>query len=400
MAISTTILIWFSVVLITLVVVLAIYQHHKNKINNSNNTHIAKSQSTQDETSTTEAMSEQSEETVANTPQPAAQPAAPEQSAQEVHNQTVTPENTLSRIGRLRAKLAKSSNPFGRALFAIVSKNHIAESDWEDVEDTLLLADVGAQASEELVDALKQDARVTGATCAQEVQDALRSQLLNLVGQDVDRRLNVTKRDKANTTGVIMMVGVNGTGKTTTAGKLARLLVAQEHSVMLAAADTFRAAAAEQLTTWADAVHVPVVRSEREGADPASVAYDAAVKAHQAETDVLIVDTAGRLQNKTNLMEELGKIRRVIEKTLPVEEVLLVLDATTGQNGMAQAKVFAQAIGITGVVLTKLDGSAKGGIVIAVQRELGVPVKLVGIGEGPDDLAPFDPESFVDGILS
>ncbi len=309
------------------------------------------------------------------------------------------PQSLSSRIQRLRARLSNSKNPFGRALFTILSKDHIAESDWEEVEDTLLLADVGAQASEELVESLRKDARITGVSNPDDVRSSLRSRLLELVGEKTDRRLNVDKSD-SNHPSVIMMVGVNGTGKTTTAGKLARLFVSENHSVILAAADTFRAAAADQLSTWASAVNVPVVRSYKDGADPASVAFDAAEQASKSNVDVLIVDTAGRLQNKSNLMDELGKIRRVIEKTVSVDEVLLVLDATTGQNGMAQAKVFAEAIGITGVVLTKLDGSAKGGIVISVQKELGVPVKLVGLGEGPDDLAPFEPESFVDGILS
>lgn len=309
------------------------------------------------------------------------------------------PQSLSSRIQRLRARLSNSKNPFGRALFTILSKDHIAESDWEEVEDTLLLADVGAQASEELVESLRKDARITGVSNPDDVRSSLRSRLLELVGEKTDRRLNVDKSD-SNHPSVIMMVGVNGTGKTTTAGKLARLFVSENHSVILAAADTFRAAAADQLSTWASAVNVPVVRSYKDGADPASVAFDAAEQASKSNVDVLIVDTAGRLQNKSNLMDELGKIRRVIEKTVHVDEVLLVLDATTGQNGMAQAKVFAEAIGITGVVLTKLDGSAKGGIVISVQKELGVPVKLVGLGEGPDDLAPFEPESFVDGILS
>ena len=207
-------------------------------------------------------------------------------------------------------------------------------------------------------------------------------------------------KEGANKPSVIIMVGVNGTGKTTTAGKLSRLLVSEGKQVMLGAADTFRAAAADQLETWGAKVGVPVVRSDKDGADPASVAFEASAKAKEENADVLIIDTAGRLQNKSNLMDELGKIRRVTEKNLPVDEVLLVLDATTGQNGMTQAKVFAEAIGITGVVLSKLDGSAKGGIVISVQKELGVPVKLVGLGEGPDDLAPFDPEGFVDGILA
>jgi fused signal recognition particle receptor len=310
-----------------------------------------------------------------------------------------TPEAAGSRIARLKAKLSKSSNPFGRALFNILAKDHLSESDWEDVEDTLLLADVGSTASEQLVDELRNDARVTGAADPVQVRDTLRSKLLDLVGLDTDRRLNADK-PQATTPSVIIMVGVNGTGKTTTAGKLARLFVANGKSVVMGAADTFRAAAADQLETWGSKVGVPVVRSDTDGADPASVAFEAAQRAKDTQADVLIIDTAGRLQNKVNLMEELGKIRRVTEKILPVDEVLLVLDATTGQNGMAQAKVFAQAIGLSGVVLSKLDGSAKGGIVISVQQELGVPVKLVGLGEGPDDLSPFDAPSFVDGILA
>ncbi len=310
-----------------------------------------------------------------------------------------TPESTGSRIQRLKAKLAKSGNPFGRVLFNILAKDHLSESDWEDVEDTLLLADVGAEASEQLVEELRNDARISGQSDPSEVRKALKDKLLKLVGTDTDRRLNADK-EGANKPSVIIMVGVNGTGKTTTAGKLARLFVADGKQVMLGAADTFRAAAADQLETWGAKVGVPVVRSDKDGADPASVAFEASEQAKETHADVLIIDTAGRLQNKANLMDELGKIRRVTEKNLPVDEVLLVLDATTGQNGMAQAKVFAEAIGITGVVLSKLDGSAKGGIVISVQKELGVPVKLVGLGEGPDDLAPFDPEGFVDGILA
>lgn len=308
------------------------------------------------------------------------------------------PEGKKGRLQRLRERLSKSGNPFGKALFNILAKDHLSETDWEDVEDTLLLADVGAEASEQLVEQLRTDARVTGETDPTQLREALRGELLALVGTDVDRSLEAEKPG-AKKPSVIIMVGVNGTGKTTTAGKLARLFVSEDKTVMLGAADTFRAAAADQLETWGAKVDVPVVRSDKEGADPASVAFEAAAKAKGDDVDVLIIDTAGRLQNKANLMDELGKIRRVTEKNLPVDEVLLVLDATTGQNGMAQAKVFAEAIGITGVVLTKLDGSAKGGIVISVQKELGVPVKLVGVGEGPDDLAPFDPESFVDGIL-
>ena len=310
-----------------------------------------------------------------------------------------TPEAAGTRMQRLKARLSKSGNPFGRALFNILAKDQLSEADWEDVEDTLLLADVGAEASEQLVEELRNDARIAGQSDPAEVRAALKDKLLKLVGTDVDRRLNADK-EGANKPSVIIMVGVNGTGKTTTAGKLSRLLVSESKQVMLGAADTFRAAAADQLETWGAKVGVPVVRSDKDGADPASVAFEASAKAKEENADVLIIDTAGRLQNKSNLMDELGKIRRVTEKNLPVDEVLLVLDATTGQNGMTQAKVFAEAIGITGVVLSKLDGSAKGGIVISVQKELGVPVKLVGLGEGPDDLAPFDPEGFVDGILA
>ena len=310
-----------------------------------------------------------------------------------------TPEAAGTRMQRLKARLSKSGNPFGKALFNILAKDQLSEADWEDVEDTLLLADVGAEASEQLVEELRNDARIAGQSDPAEVRAALKDKLLKLVGTDVDRRLNADK-EGANKPSVIIMVGVNGTGKTTTAGKLSRLLVSEGKQVMLAAADTFRAAAADQLETWGAKVGVPVVRSDKDGADPASVAFEASAKAKEENADVLIIDTAGRLQNKANLMDELGKIRRVTEKNLPVDEVLLVLDATTGQNGMTQAKVFAEAIGITGVVLSKLDGSAKGGIVISVQKKLGVPVKLVGLGEGPDDLAPFDPEGFVDGILA
>ena len=266
-----------------------------------------------------------------------------------------TPESTGSRIQRLKAKLAKSGNPFGKVLFNILAKDHLSESDWEDVEDTLLLADVGAEASEQLVEELRNDARISGQSDPSEVRKALKDKLLKLVGTDTDRRLNADK-EGANKPSVIIMVGVNGTGKTTTAGKLARLFVADGKQVMMGAADTFRAAAADQLETWGAKVGVPVVRTDKDGADPASVAFEASEQAKETHADVLIIDTAGRLQNKANLMDELGKIRRVTEKNLPVDEVLLVLDATTGQNGMAQAKVFAEAIGITGVVLSKLDG--------------------------------------------
>ncbi|PXY87839.1 signal recognition particle-docking protein FtsY [Bifidobacterium asteroides] len=326
------------------------------------------------------------------------QSSSADQEAPSAQEELAHPEASASRMTRLKARLAKSPNPFGKALFAILTKDHLSESDWEDVEDTLLMADVGTEASEQLVKQLRDDARITGQKDPAAVRRGLRQRLIDLVDPNMDRTL-VAARPQANRPSVIIMVGVNGTGKTTTAGKLARLFVADGKSVVMGAADTFRAAAADQLETWGGKVGVPVVRSDRDGADPASVAFEAAERAKNDQADVLIVDTAGRLQNKANLMDQLGKIRRVIEKNLPVDEVLLVLDATTGQNGMIQAQVFAQAIGVTGIVLTKLDGSAKGGIVISVQRELGVPVKLVGLGEGPDDLAVFDPESFVDGIL-
>lgn len=342
------------------------------------------------------AESQQKSSAQASSSETAAPAPATEAKPEPVHE---TPESAGTRMQRLKARLSKSGNPFGKALFNILAKDQLSEADWEDVEDTLLLADVGAEASEQLVGELRNDARIAGQSDPAEVRAALKDKLLKLVGTDVDRRLNADK-EGANKPSVIIMVGVNGTGKTTTAGKLSRLLVSEGKQVMLGAADTFRAAAADQLETWGAKVGVPVVRSDKDGADPASVAFEASAKAKEENADVLIIDTAGRLQNKANLMDELGKIRRVTEKNLPVDEVLLVLDATTGQNGMTQAKVFAEAIGITGVVLSKLDGSAKGGIVISVQKKLGVPVKLVGLGEGPDDLAPFDPEGFVDGILA
>lgn len=346
------------------------------------------------------ASAEETQTAAVNAQEPSASAAAPAAEKSPVAKTVVeTPEAAGTRMQRLKARLSKSGNPFGKALFNILAKDQLSEADWEDVEDTLLLADVGAEASEQLVEELRNDARIAGQSDPAEVRAALKDKLLKLVGTDVDRRLNADK-EGANKPSVIIMVGVNGTGKTTTAGKLSRLLVSEGKQVMLGAADTFRAAAADQLETWGAKVGVPVVRSDKDGADPASVAFEAGAKAKEENADVLIIDTAGRLQNKSNLMDELGKIRRVTEKNLPVDEVLLVLDATTGQNGMTQAKVFAEAIGITGVVLSKLDGSAKGGIVISVQKELGVPVKLVGLGEGPDDLAPFDPEGFVDGILA
>jgi len=324
----------------------------------------------------------------------------PDEAAQPVVVEV--PEPAAGRLARLRDRLSRSGSPLGTRLLAVLSRDHLSEDDWDELEETLLLADVGAGPTGELIDALRTRVRVDGLKDPAQVRELLRRQLLELVDPTLDRSLSTTPstgEDGARTPAVLLVVGVNGTGKTTTIGKLSRLLVAEGRSVVLGAADTFRAAAADQLETWGSRVGVPTVRSDREGADPASVAFEAVRTGKQAEVDVVVVDTAGRLQNKAGLMDELGKIRRVIAKEAPLSEVLLVLDATTGQNGLQQARVFGEVAGVTGIVLTKLDGTAKGGIVVAVQRELGVPVKLVGLGEGPDDLAPFDPEAFVDGLL-
>ncbi|MEI2765791.1 MAG: signal recognition particle-docking protein FtsY [Dermatophilaceae bacterium] len=323
-----------------------------------------------------------------------AEPGLLEPEAPEVER----PESARGRLARLRARLARSNTAIGRALLALLSRGGLDEGAWEDVEDTLITADLGVEAASELVDSLRTRVKVDGATDEATVRGWLHADLLRLVDPTMDREVASSRVEGRPS--VILVVGVNGTGKTTTVGKLARVLVAEDRDVMLGAADTFRAAAADQLQTWGERVGVPTVRSDREGADPASVAFDAVKAAGELEADVVIIDTAGRLHTKTNLMDELGKIKRVVEKLSPIDEVLLVLDATTGQNGLAQATVFAQAVDVTGIVLTKLDGTAKGGIVVAVQRQLGVPVKLVGLGEGPDDLAPFDPHAFVDALLN
>ena len=305
------------------------------------------------------------------------------------------PESASSRLVRLRARLARSQSGLGRGLLALLSRDRLDDDTWEDIEDTLITADVGVTPTHELVERLRTRLRVEGGDGAT-VRSVLHDELLTLVDPSLDRRLGIT--GSGGKPGVVLVVGVNGTGKTTTVGKLARILVAEDKGVLLGAADTFRAAAAEQLTTWGQRVGVDVV-SGPEGGDPASVAFEAVRQGVERPADVVIVDTAGRLQNKAGLMDELGKVKRVVEKQAPVTEVLLVLDATTGQNGLTQARVFSEVVDVTGIVLTKLDGSAKGGIVIAVQRELGVPVKLVGLGEGADDLAPFDPSGFVDALL-
>lgn len=307
------------------------------------------------------------------------------------------PEPVEGRLARLRARLARSNNALGQGLLALLTRDSIDEATWEELEETLLVADLGVGPATDLIDDLRARVAVLGTRDPEHVRDLLRTALLDLVGPDLDRSLAVDRHlDRPAT---VLVVGVNGTGKTTTVGKLARVLVAEDKDVVLGAADTFRAAAADQLQTWGERVGVPVVRSDREGADPASVAFDAVAAGVETEADVVLIDTAGRLQNKVGLMDELGKIKRVVERHGPVDEVLLVLDATTGQNGLAQARVFGQVVDVTGIVLTKLDGTAKGGIVVAVQRELGVPVKLVGLGEGPDDLAPFEPDAFVNALL-
>ena len=308
-----------------------------------------------------------------------------------------TPAPTRDRMRSLRTRLASSNSAIGKNLLAILSGGKLSEEDWEDVEDTLLRADLGIEPTTELVESLRRHVAVDGTTDPEVAKDWLYADLLDLVDPGMDRGLAASRVD--GRPACILVVGVNGTGKTTTVGKLARVLVANDRDVVLGAADTFRAAAADQLETWGARVGVPVIRSDREGADPAAVAFDAVKAGAEMEADCVVIDTAGRLHNKVGLMDELGKIKRVVEKQQPIDEVLLVIDATTGQNGLAQAKVFSEAVACTGVVLTKLDGTAKGGIVVAVQRQLGVPVKLVGLGEGPDDLAPFVPEAFVDAIV-
>ncbi|MEO6605417.1 MAG: signal recognition particle-docking protein FtsY [Aeromicrobium sp.] len=326
----------------------------------------------------------------ATEPEPA--PPPPEPSAPSVER----PEAPKGRLVRLRARLARSQGTLGKGLLAVLGRATLDDAAWEEIEDTLLAADVGVGPTDELVEKLKTRVRVDGVRDPDQARSILREELIALIGPSNDRSLASQGAD--GKPGVVLVVGVNGTGKTTTVGRLARVLVAENKSVVLGAADTFRAAAAEQLQTWGERVGVDTVRGP-EGGDPASVGFDAVQKGIADGVDVVLVDTAGRLHTKAGLMDELGKVKRVIEKQAPVTEVLLVIDATTGQNGMTQARVFGEVVEVTGIVLTKLDGTAKGGIVIAVQRELGVPVKFVGLGEGVDDLAPFDPEEFVDALL-
>ncbi len=326
------------------------------------------------------------------------------------------PATAAGRLVRLRERLSRSDSPLGRGLLSILTRDTIDEETWEEVEDSLLMADLGVGPTTEIVTALRRRIAVLGTRDPAAVRTVLREQLVEALDPSMDRSLGTSAHagdDGGVRPAVVLVVGVNGTGKTTTAGKLARLLVAEDKDVVLAAADTYRAAAADQLSTWGDRVGVPTIRSDRDGADPASVAFEGVRAATELEADVLIIDTAGRLQTKTGLMDELGKLKRVVERAMNadvpgggtgggargVDEVLLVLDATTGQNGLRQAQVFSEVVSVTGIVLTKLDGTAKGGIVVAVQRQLGVPVKLVGLGEGLDDLAPFDPGAFVDALL-
>ncbi len=306
------------------------------------------------------------------------------------------PPPLAGRMVRLRGRLARSQSGFGAVLLGLLSRDSLDDQSWEEIEDTLIAADIGVAPSRQLVDELRTQVKVEGAR-GDAVKALLRADLIEAVGAGLDRTLRVGPH--GDRPAVVLIVGVNGTGKTSACGKLARALIGEGQSVLLGAADTFRAAAVDQLETWGQRVGAQVVRSDREGADPASVAFEAVHEGISERTDTVIVDTAGRLHTKAGLMDELGKIKRVIERQASVDEVLLVLDATTGQNGLRQARVFAEAVDITGIILTKLDGTARGGIVIAVQRELGVPVKLVGLGEGPDDLAPFDPATFVDAIL-
>ena len=307
------------------------------------------------------------------------------------------PPPSAGRLVRLRARLARSQSSVGSALLSLLSRDRLDDDTWDEIEEVLITADVGVVPARLMVDDLRTKVKVLGARGPAEVRALLRGELLTQLDENMDRSLHVSPHN--GVPAVVLMAGVNGTGKTTTCGKLARALIGDGHTVLLGAADTFRAAAADQLQTWGERVGAETVRADRDGADPASVAFEAVSEGIETGVDAVIIDTAGRLHTKVGLMDELGKVKRVVEKKTTVDEVLLVLDATTGQNGLRQARVFAEVVDVTGIVLTKLDGTAKGGIVIAVQRELGVPVKLVGLGEGPDDLAPFDPGAFVDAIL-
>ena len=321
----------------------------------------------------------------------------PESEASQVAEPAVeAPEAPGSRMARLRRRLANSNNALARGLAELLSADKLDDDAWDDFETTLITSDLGVGPTTELVEKLRSELAIDGISDPAHAREVLHHELVELVGSDMDRSINLDRLE--GKPAVVLMVGVNGTGKTTTCGKLARVLVAEGKTVLLGAADTFRAAAGEQLETWGERVGVRTVRKDA-GADPASVAYEAVQTGIDEGVDVVLVDTAGRLHTKAGLMDELGKVKRVIEKLAPVSEVLLVLDATTGQNGLAQARVFSEVVDVTGIVLSKLDGSAKGDIVVQVQRELGVPVKLIGLGEGADDLAPLDADNFVTGLM-
>jgi len=334
-------------------------------------------------------------------PEPEAVPApeaVPEPEPEPVRAAPTEPiAPTEGRLERLRGRLARSRTGFGQGLLGLLGAGELDEESWEDVEAMLLQADLGPEMTTELVDTLRAELARRGVRTAEQARQLLRDVLTDALRADLDRSVRALPHD--GRPAVLLVVGVNGTGKTTTTGKLARVLVADGRHVVLGAADTFRAAAAEQLGTWGERAGATVVRGP-EGADPASVAFDAVKQAADEGADAVLLDTAGRLHTKTGLMDELGKVKRVVSRQAEVDEVLLVLDATTGQNGLTQARVFGEVVDVTGIVLTKLDGTAKGGIVFRVQRELGVPVKLVGLGEGADDLAPFVPSAFVDALLN
>ncbi|MPY99065.1 MAG: signal recognition particle-docking protein FtsY [Actinophytocola sp.] len=334
------------------------------------------------------------------TERPADSLAEPDPTPQDTPEPLDEIEPPSGRLARLRGQLSKSRSAFGQSLVGLLGAGDLDEDSWEEVEDTLLVADLGAATTTEIVTQLREELHTRGVRSSEQARTVLRDVLVKALHPELERSVRALPHevDGSKRPAVVLVAGVNGTGKTTTTGKLARVLVGQDHKVVLGAADTFRAAAADQLQTWSERVGAEVVRG-KEGADPASVAFDAVKRGIDAGADAVLVDTAGRLHTKTGLMDELGKVKRVVEKQARVDEVLLVLDATTGQNGLMQARVFGEVVDVTGIVLTKLDGTAKGGIVFQVQRELGVPVKLVGLGEGPDDLAPFEPGAFVDALL-
>ncbi|WP_194834710.1 signal recognition particle-docking protein FtsY [Nocardia sp. XZ_19_369] len=329
--------------------------------------------------------------------EPGAAPAAPDTAAgaeSPIPLEDIDP--TAGRLVRLRGRLSRSQNAVGKSLLGLLGGGDLDDESWEEVEDTLVLADLGTASTAAVVARLRAEMASRSVRTPEAARAVLRDVLIEALRPELDRSIRALPH--ADHPSILLVVGVNGTGKTTTTGKLARVLVADGRRVLLGAADTFRAAAADQLQTWGERVGADTIRG-KESADPAAVAFDAVTAGIERGVDAVLIDTAGRLHTKTGLMDELGKVKRVVEKKAAVDEVLLVLDATVGQNGLMQARVFAEVVDITGVVLTKLDGTAKGGIVFQVQHELGVPVKLVGLGEGADDLAPFEPGAFVDALL-